>query len=88
MRLNSVPADDVAEEYEKDETLKEKSDKLKETALHDGKELSLGPGIAYAEAPGWTDRRYQYLDENLVGYVRTSRLHARDNVLPDPDEEK
>ncbi|MET9538583.1 DUF6571 family protein [Streptomyces sp. NPDC006553] len=81
-----MEAGDVAEKYEKDEALKEKSDKLKEQALHDGKELSLRPGIAYAEAPGWSERQYQYLDEHLVDYVRTSRLHARDNVLPDPYE--
>ncbi|MFE5971759.1 hypothetical protein ACFQ64_06330 [Streptomyces sp. NPDC056460] len=81
-----MEATDVAEKYEEDKVLKEKSDKLKEQALNDGKELSLRPGIAYAEAPGWSDRQYQYLDEHLVQYVRTARLHARDNVLPDPYE--
>ncbi|WP_435057148.1 hypothetical protein [Streptomyces sp. bgisy060] len=47
-----------------------------------GKENPLRPGIAYANAPGWSERDRNYLDEELVKYVRDSCLHARDNSLP------
>ncbi|MFE6067609.1 hypothetical protein [Streptomyces sp. NPDC056525] len=83
-----MEADDMAEKYEKDELLKKKSDDLKNEALAMGKENSLRPGIAYANAPGWSERDRNYLDEMLVDEVRDARLHARDNSLPDPYEKK
>ncbi|MCX5226506.1 DUF6571 family protein [Streptomyces sp. NBC_00233] len=83
-----MEADDMAEKYEKDELLKKKSDDLKDEALAMGKENSLRPGIAYANAPGWSERDRNYLDEELVKYVRDSRMHSRDNSLPDPYEKK
>ncbi|MFF0474075.1 S8 family serine peptidase [Streptomyces sp. NPDC004284] len=83
-----MEADDMAEKYEKDELLKKKSDALSEEALAMGKENSLRPGIAYANAPGWSEKDRNYLDETLVDYVRDARLHARDNSLPDPYEKK
>ncbi|MFJ5139954.1 hypothetical protein [Streptomyces sp. NPDC088707] len=83
-----MEADDMAEKYEKDELLKKKSDDLKNEALAMGKENSLRPGIAYANAPGWSERDRNYLDEMLVDQVRDARLHARDNALPDPYEKK
>ncbi|MGW8765532.1 hypothetical protein ACWGN5_23825 [Streptomyces sp. NPDC055815] len=83
-----MEADDMAEKYEKDELLKKKSDDLKDEALAMGKENSLRPGIAYANAPGWSEKDRNYLDEELVKYVRDSRMHARDNSLPDPYEKK
>ncbi|APE21889.1 MULTISPECIES: DUF6571 family protein [Streptomyces] len=83
-----MEADDIAEKYEKDEMLKKKSDDLKSEALSMGKENSLRPGIAYANAPGWNEKDRNYLDEILVDYVRDARLHARDNDLPDPYEKK
>ncbi|WP_329279267.1 DUF6571 family protein [Streptomyces sp. NBC_00691] len=83
-----MEADDMAEKYEKDELLKKKSDDLKNEALAMGKENSLRPGIAYANAPGWSERDRNYLDEMLVDQVRGARLHARDNALPDPYEKK
>ncbi|MDV9191631.1 DUF6571 family protein [Streptomyces sp. SR27] len=81
-----MEADDIGEKYEKDELLKKKSDDLSDEALAMGKENSLRPGIAYANADGWSEKDRNYLDEELVNYVRTSRLHARDNSLPDPYE--
>ncbi|MFF8601682.1 hypothetical protein ACF065_19065 [Streptomyces sp. NPDC015232] len=45
-----------------------------------------GPGIAYANAPGWSETDRNYLDEELVNYVRSARTHSRDNSLPDPYE--
>ncbi|MET9954908.1 DUF6571 family protein [Streptomyces sp. NPDC006339] len=83
-----MEADDIAEKYEKDELLKKKSDDLKDEALAMGKENSLRPGIAYANASGWTERDRNYLDEELVNYVRGARMHSRDNSLPDPYEKK
>ncbi|WP_225801555.1 DUF6571 family protein [Streptomyces sp. NK15101] len=83
-----MEADDMAEKYEKDELLKKKSDDLKDEALAMGKENSLRPGIAYANAPGWSEKDRNYLDEELVKYVRDSRMHSRDNSLPDPYEKK
>ncbi|MFE0653609.1 hypothetical protein ACFVZH_34115 [Streptomyces sp. NPDC059534] len=83
-----MEADDMGEKYEKDELLKKKSDDLKDESLAMGKENSLRPGIAYANAPGWSERDRNYLDETLVDYVRDARLHARDNSLPDPYEKK
>ncbi|MFE9136868.1 hypothetical protein [Streptomyces sp. NPDC007355] len=83
-----MEADDMAEKYEKDEMLKKKSDDLKDEALAMGKENSLRPGIAYANAPGWSEKDRNYLDEELVKYVRDSRMHSRDNSLPDPYEKK
>ncbi|RSS44768.1 DUF6571 family protein [Streptomyces sp. WAC08241] len=83
-----MEADDMAEKYEKDEMLKKKSDDLSDEALAMGKENSLRPGIAYANAPGWSEKDRNYLDETLVDYVRDARLHARDNSLPDPYEKK
>lgn len=83
-----MEADDMAEKYEKDDLLKKKSDDLKDEALAMGKENSLRPGIAYANAPGWSERDRNYLDEELVKYVRDSRMHSRDNSLPDPYEKK
>ncbi|MFD3663262.1 hypothetical protein ACFWVF_22165 [Streptomyces sp. NPDC058659] len=84
----AMEADDMAQKYEKDELLKKKSDDLKDEALAMGKENSLRPGIAYANAPGWSERDRNYLDEELVKYVRDSRMHSRDNSLPDPYEKK
>ncbi|MGW4704725.1 hypothetical protein [Streptomyces sp. NPDC004285] len=81
-----MEADDMAEKYEKDELLKKKSDDLSDEALAMGKENALRPGIAYANAPGWSEKDRNYLDEELVKYVRDSRMHARDNSLPDPYE--
>ncbi|WP_369144506.1 DUF6571 family protein [Streptomyces sp. R44] len=83
-----MEADDMAEKYEKDELLKKKSDDLSDEALAMGKENALRPGIAYANAPGWSEKDRNYLDEELVKYVRDSRMHARDNSLPDPYEKK
>lgn len=83
-----MEATDMAEKYEKDDLLKKKSDDLKDEALAMGKENSLRPGIAYANAPGWSERDRNYLDEELVKYVRDSRMHSRDNSLPDPYEQK
>ncbi|KQX17282.1 hypothetical protein ASC82_03515 [Streptomyces sp. Root431] len=83
-----MEADDLAEKYEKDEMLKKNSDELKEKALTDGKENSLRPGIAYATAPGWTYDQRNILNEDLVDRIRTGRLHAQDNNLPDPYEKK
>ncbi|MET8505653.1 DUF6571 family protein [Streptomyces sp. NPDC004787] len=81
-----MEADDIAEKYEKDELLKKKSDDLRDEALAMGKENALRPGIAYANAPGWSETDRNYLDEELVNYVRSARTHSRDNSLPDPYE--
>ncbi|MEU6985594.1 hypothetical protein ABZ946_19520 [Streptomyces sp. NPDC046324] len=83
-----MEADDIAEKYEQDELLKKKSDDLKDEALAMGKENALRPGIAYANAPGWSERDRNYLDEELVNYVRSAREQGRDNSLPDPYDEK
>lgn len=42
--------------------------------------------LAYANAPSWTERDRNYLDEELVNYARGQRMQARDNGLPDPYE--
>ncbi|MCP3822477.1 hypothetical protein NLX86_31645 [Streptomyces sp. A3M-1-3] len=83
-----MEADDIAEKYEKDELLKKKSDELSDEALAMGKENALLPGKAYANAPGWSEKDANYLDEQLVENVRNARMHARDNSLPDPYEKK
>ncbi|WP_329120031.1 hypothetical protein [Streptomyces sp. NBC_01353] len=81
-------ADAIAEKYEGDELLKKKSDDLKNEALARGKENSLRQGIAYANAPGWSEWDSNYLDEELVNYVRGARVQSRVNSLPDPYDEK
>jgi hypothetical protein len=83
-----MEADDMGEKYAKDDLLKQKSDDLKDEALDVGKNNSLLPGIAYAQAPGWSHDDRNYLDEELVNYVRNGRMQARDNSLPDPYEER
>ncbi|UUN27153.1 hypothetical protein [Streptomyces sp. FIT100] len=83
-----MEAADIAEKYEKDELLKKKSDDLKNEALAMGKDNALLPGIAYANAPGWSEKDSNYLDEQLVENVRNARMNARDNALPDPYEKK
>ncbi|MGW2561689.1 hypothetical protein ACWCXB_21025 [Streptomyces sp. NPDC001514] len=83
-----MEADDIAEKYEKDELLKKKSDDLKEEALNTGKENSLRPGIAYANAPGWSERDRNYLDEQVVNDARNALAQSRDNNLPDAYEKK
>lgn len=83
-----MEANDIAEKYEKDELLKKNSDNLKDEALAMGKENSLRPGLAYANAPGWSEDDRNYFNEELVNYVRSARMHSRDNSLPDPYEKK
>ncbi|QIP86262.1 hypothetical protein GLX30_22020 [Streptomyces sp. Tu 2975] len=81
-----MEAGDIAEKYEKDQLLKQKSDDLKDEALSTGKENALMPGQAYARAPGWNESDSNYLEEELTKYVKDSRQHVRDNSLPDPYE--
>ncbi|MFE7773186.1 hypothetical protein ACFU5O_04655 [Streptomyces sp. NPDC057445] len=83
-----MEADDTAEKYEKDEALKKKSDDLKDDALRTGKENALAPAQAYAQAPGWSKDDSNYIQEDLTKYVKDSRLHAKDDSLPDPYEPK
>ncbi|MFF0429624.1 hypothetical protein ACFYUJ_35270 [Streptomyces sp. NPDC004520] len=83
-----MEADDMAEKYEKDELLKQKSDDLKAEALDKGRQNSLRPGIAYATDPAWSAEERRYLREELVKYTLDSRLHSRDDNLPDPYEKK
>ncbi|MER7539127.1 hypothetical protein ABTX77_30730 [Streptomyces sp. NPDC097704] len=83
-----MEADDMAEKYEKDELLKQKSDDLKAEALDKGRQNSLRPGIAYASDPAWTADERRYLREELVKYTLDSRQHARGDNLPDPYEKK
>ncbi|MFI0928293.1 hypothetical protein ACH4TP_30885 [Streptomyces sp. NPDC021012] len=83
-----MEADDMAEKYEKDELLKQKSDDLKAEALDKGRQNSLRPGIAYATDPAWSVEERRYLREELVKYTLDSRLHSRDDNLPDPYEKK
>ncbi|HET6360233.1 hypothetical protein [Streptomyces sp.] len=61
-------------------------DDLKGDALRTGRENSLNPGKAYANAPGWSDEDSNYLDEQLVENVRNARNNAKGNSPPDPYE--
>ncbi|WP_406000549.1 hypothetical protein [Streptomyces sp. NBC_00829] len=83
-----MEADDIAEKYEEDEILKKKSDDLKDEALETGKQNALMPAQAYAGAPGWSKDDSNYIQEELTKYVKDSRLHAKDDSLPDPYKPK
>ncbi|MEE1752264.1 hypothetical protein [Streptomyces sp. SP18CS02] len=83
-----MEADDIAEKYQEDELLKKKSDDLKDEALNTGKQNALMPAQAYAEAPGWSRTDSNYINEELTKYVKDSRLHAKDDSLPDPYKPK
>lgn len=46
------------------------------------------PAQAYAGAPGWSKDDSNYIQEELTKYVKDSRLHAKDDSLPDPYKPK
>ncbi|MFF7263204.1 hypothetical protein ACFZCL_23400 [Streptomyces sp. NPDC008159] len=85
-----METDDLAEQYEKDgrELIKEKSDKLSDEALLMGEANAQKPKEAYVQAPGWSQENRNFLEEELTKYIKDSRSHARDDILPDPYEKE
>jgi hypothetical protein len=79
-------SDDISEDYTEkdDDEYKKPYDDLKEESLNKGKANALQPATAYAQAPGWSEKNSNFIQEDLTNYVKNARLQAREDNLPDP----
>lgn len=78
--------DDISEDYAEhdDDEFKKSYDDMKEDSLNKGKANALQPAAAYAQAPGWSEKNSNFIQEDLTNYVKNARLQAREDNLPDP----
>ncbi|WP_329015772.1 hypothetical protein [Streptomyces sp. NBC_01601] len=82
--------DEAAEDHAEnmDRELKKKYDDLQADTLARGKEYTQMPVDAYCDAPGWSEENRNFIQEDLTGLLKDSRLHFGDSDLPDPYKKK